>query len=75
MRTRELLGKARQDPHPPAHVVAKLGDVRRPAAGERIEDERRADVHVRALVELLKLEEHRVQHAQLLAHGLDSRFA
>ena len=38
------------------------------AAGQRVEDEPRADVHVRAVVELLELEEHRVQHAELLSH-------
>ena len=66
----ELLGEPRQHADPLTHVVAHLGDVRRSAAGERIEDERRADVHVRALVELLQLEEHRVQHAELVSHEL-----
>ena len=40
MRARELLGETRQDADASAHVVAELGDVRRSATGERIEDER-----------------------------------
>ncbi len=66
----ELLQKPREGPHPCAYVVAQHGDIRGSAAGQWIEDERRADVHVRALVDLLQLEEHRVQHAELLTHAV-----
>ena len=68
VRVRELLGEARHQRRPLPQVFAELGDVRRPAAGKRVEDEGPADVHVGGLVRLLELEEHRVQHAELLRH-------
>ena len=48
-----------------ARAAPRCPACRRPAADRR---QRRADMHVRGVVDLLELEEHRVQHAELLAH-------
>ena len=64
----EPLGEARHHAHARAHLLAQRGDVGHAAVRQRVEDERRADVHVRRHVLLLELEEHRVQHRELLGH-------
>ena len=49
-------------------MLAEQVDVRRPAAGGRVEDHDRTDVHVRRGVDLLELEEGGVQRRERLRH-------
>ena len=57
----QLLPVARQHVQAVFEVLAHLSDRRRPAAGERVEHERPADVHQRAVIGLLELQERRVE--------------
>ena len=69
VRLRQALPVARQLSQPGHEVLAELLARRRATVRPRIEDHDRADVHVRALVGLLELEERRIQGCQVLAHG------
>ena len=61
MRFREALAVTRQLAEAARKVVVKLLARRRLPPGGRIEHHDSADVHVRALVRLLELEERRVE--------------
>ena len=73
VRLRQALSVARQLSQPAGKVLAQLLARRRATVRPRIEDHDHADVHVRALVGLLELEERRVQGCQVLAHGEDGK--
>ena len=57
----ELLAVARQQLQALFEVLAHLPDRRRPAAGERVEHKRGADMHQRAVIGLLELQERSVE--------------
>ena len=57
----ELLAVARQQLQALFEVLAHLSDRRRPTAGERVEHERGADMHERAVIGLLELQERSVE--------------
>jgi hypothetical protein len=70
-RAREAHAVARQLEQAPVEMAAHLLDVGGAAAAQRVEHHRRAEVHRRAVVGLLEVEEHRVQGAELLDHVVD----
>ena len=65
---RQALSIAGQSPEAVRQVAAELLAGRHASVGGRVEDHDRADVHVRAVVDLLELEEGGVDWCEMLAH-------
>ena len=65
----ELLAVARQQVQALLEMLPHLPDRRRPTAGERIEHKRGADMHQRAVIGLLELQERSVKRRQLIVPG------
>ena len=68
VRRRQALSIAGQPPEAVRQVAAELLAGRHASVGGRVEDHDRADVHVRAVVDLLELEEGGVDWCEMLAH-------
>ena len=67
-RLREALAVARKAVEARVEVGPDILEGRRPAGRQRLEHHHAADVHVGALVELLELEERRVEGGELVRH-------
>jgi hypothetical protein len=65
----ELHAVARQQIEAPREMLAHALDVRCAPVRERVEHQCRAEVHRRAVVGLLEIEEHRIQWAQAFHAG------
>ena len=71
-RPRQLLPIAGQLIQARADVLANLMNRRRPPTGKRIEHQRATDVHQRALVVLLELQERGIERCQLVCGHVNS---
>ena len=65
----ELLPVARQQVQALFEMLAHLPDRRRPTAGKRVEHKRGADMHQRAVIGLLELQERSIERRQLVVAG------
>jgi hypothetical protein len=63
------LGIARQMIEPARQVIAQILNARRAASRKRLKDHHAADVHERALILLLELEESGIERRQRVRHG------